>query len=230
MKRGLLAVLAAVAAEIALALLAAEFGSAVSSFFYFVPPCLILAGFVWGAVRPRLYADGPAGPHTGCLAGLLVPAFLLFGLVWMGSAFLVWTSEGQIDRSENVYDPAKTWKGQWTVEPFVPAGARNFRCEGRCGFGGTVRFSCEVSKQDFLAHAASNHVELRRDDASFNANPATAGSRRFDGTDPSLWLDIPEESFPEHFWFHGWVNHNNGGRAVVYDIDRGILYGFWSHR
>lgn len=37
MKRGLLAVLAAVAAEIALALLAAEFGSAVSSFFYFVP-------------------------------------------------------------------------------------------------------------------------------------------------------------------------------------------------
>ena len=159
MKRGLLAVLAAVAAEIALALLAAEFGSAVSSFFYFVPPCLILAGFVWGAVRPRLYADGPAGPHTGCLAGLLVPAFLLFGLVWMGSAFLVWTSEGQIDRSADVYDPAETWKGQWTVEPFVPAGARNFRCEGRCGFGGTVRFSCEVSEQDFLAHAASNNVE-----------------------------------------------------------------------
>ena len=80
MKRGLLAVLAAVAAEIALALLAAEFGS-MAPFFYFVPPCLILAGFVWGAVRPRIYADGPAGPHTGCLAGLLVPAFLLFGFV-----------------------------------------------------------------------------------------------------------------------------------------------------
>ena len=111
MKRGLLAVLAATAAEIVLAGLAMEFGKRFSFLFLVVPPCLILAGFVWGAIRPRRYANGPASPHTGCLVGLLVPAFILFGFGWMVSAFFVAMPHEPIERSAEVYDPAESWDG-----------------------------------------------------------------------------------------------------------------------
>lgn len=130
MKHGLLAVLAATAAEIVLAGLAMEFGKRFAFLFLVVPPCLILAGFVWGAIRPRRYANG---------------------------------------------------------------------------------------------------VELRRDDDTFNANPDTNGNPAYRGIGQSTLLRIPDGQRPERFWFHGWVYSNYGGWAVLYDIDRGILYGHYSH-
>ena len=229
MKHGLLAVLAATAAEIVLAGLAMEFGKRFAFLFLVVPPCLILAGFAWGAIRPRRYANEPSGPHTGCLVGLLVPAFILFGFGWMVSAFFVAMPHEPIERSAEVYDPAESWDGRWVVEKFVPAGARNFRCEGFSGLSGSVRFSCEVGESNFLAHAAANGVELRRDDDTFNANPDTNGNPAYRGIGQSTLLCIPDGQRPERFWFHGWVYSNYGGWAVLYDIDRGILYGHYSH-
>ena len=79
-----------------------------------------------------------------------------------------------------------------------------------------------------LAHAAANGVELRRDDDTFNANPDTNGNPAYRGIGQSTLLRIPDGQRPERFWFHGWVYSNYGGWAVLYDIDRGVLYGHYS--
>ena len=76
---------------------------------------------------------------------------------------------------------------------------------------------------------AANGVELRRDDDTFNANPDTNGNPAYRGIGQSTLLRIPDGQRPERFWFHGWVYSNYGGWAVLYDIDRGILYGHYSH-
>ena len=158
---------------------------------------------------------------------------LLCGVVWVTSAFVAGTSGERIDCSAEVFDPATLWRrgGRFAarVAKFVPAGARNFRCEGYSGWGGTVRFSCEVGESNFLAHAAANGVELRRDDDTFNANPDTNGNPAYRGIGQSTLLSIPDGQRPERFWFHGWIYSNYGGWAVLYDIDRGILYGHYSH-
>jgi hypothetical protein len=228
-KRGLVSILAAGVASIALAGLSRVFGqSRLAPLFLFVPPAMILAGFVWGAVSPRRYDGEPSGPYTGCLVGMLIPSFLFCGLVWVFASFFFMASGDSIDHSADVYDPAESWAGRWIVEQFVPAGATNFRCTGDSGWGGGVAFSCEVDESNFLAHAAANDIELRRDDPTFNANPDTNERPGYRGVDRSSLLHLPEGGVPERFWFYGWTFPNHGGWAVLYDIDRGVLYGHYS--
>ena len=202
-----------------------------------LPPLAVLGGIVWGAVRPRAYT--PAGrPNPLEIAGmafLMLPIVIfLCGIVWMVSAFVAGTSGERLDFSADVFDAVAVRRGGRFVErtaTFVPPGATNFRCEGYSGWGGAVRFSCEVGESNFLAHAAANGVELRRDDPTFSADPATAkwsrGSRYFpDGTP---FLDrLTDGTRPERFWYHDRRFGNGGGWTVLYDIDRGVLHGYYN--
>ena len=200
------------------------------------PPLAMLAGIVWGAVRPRPYAPArkPSPEVIAAMAifGIPLALFLSF-LVWVTAVFSVGTSGERIDCSAEVFDPAALGRrGRFVAKTakFVPAGARNFRCEGYSGWGGAVRFACEVDESSFLAHAAANGVELRRDDSSFNANPDTVDEFSGESYMPDLtpFLDYLAGGVrPERFWYHSWRFGNGGGWHVLYDIDRGLLYGYY---
>ena len=199
------------------------------------PPLAMLAGIVWGAVRPRAYAPArkPAPELIAAMAifGIPLALFLCF-LVWVSAVFFVGTSGERLDFSADVFDAAATRRGGRFVErtaTFVPPGATNFRCEGYSGWGGAVRFSCEVGESNFLAHAAANGVELRSDDPTFSADPATAEWCRGYMPDGTPFLDcLTDGTRPERFWYHDRRFENGGGWTVLYDIDRGVLYGYYN--
>ena len=200
------------------------------------PPLAMLAGIVWGAGRPRPYAPARK-PSPEVIAAMVVfgipLALFLSFLVWVTAVFSVGTSGERLDFSADVFDADAVRRGGRFVErtaTFVPPGATNFRCEGYSGWGGAVRFSCEAGESNFLAHAAANGVELRRDDPTFSADPATAEwsrGKRF-MSDGTPFLDhLTDGTRPERFWYHDRRFENGGGWTVLYDIDRGVLYGYY---
>ena len=201
------------------------------------PPLALLAGVVWGAVRPRDYAPArKPGPEV--IAGMVffgIPlALLLCFVAWVTAAFSVGTSGERLDFSADVFDAAAVRRGGRFVErtaTFVPPGSKNFRCEGYSGWGGAVRFSCEAGESNFLAHAAANGVELRRDDPTFSADPATAEWSRGERfmSDGKPFLDyLTDGTCPERFWYHDRRFENGGGWTILYDLDRGVLHGYYN--
>ena len=154
------------------------------------------------------------------------PISLQYPAVEFAMALLAALLMRQFGPGFEVFDAATTGRAGRFVEKYVPAGAKDFRCKGHAGWGGRVRFSCEVGESESLAHAAANGVELRRNDPSFNANPATASDPFCAGA--RNVADLAGGEVPERYWFHGWVFPNLGGWFLVYDIDRGVLHGSYS--
>ena len=235
-KRGMLGALAgaALSAAVAFLFLALGIGPWGVGPVVAVVPLLAFAGIVWGARRPRAYTDAgkPNPMEIAGLVFLVLPiALCLAACVWAMSVFAVGTAGDSFDCSAEVFDVAATGRAGRFVEKYVPAGAKDFRCKGYAGRGGRVRFSCEVGESNFLAHAAANGVELRRDDPTFSADPATAEwcrGKRF-MSDGTPFLDhLTDGTRPERFWYHDRRFENGGGWTVLYDIDRGVLYGHYS--
>ena len=230
-KRGMLGALAgaALSAAVAFLFLALGIGPWGVGPVVAAVPLLAVAGIVWGARRPRAYTDAgkPNPMEIAGLVFLVLPiALCLAACVWAMSVFAVGTAGDSFDCSVEVFDAATTGRAGRFVEKYVPAGAKDFRCKGHAGWGGRVRFSCEVGESEFLAHAAANGVELRRNDPSFNANPDTASDPFCAGV--RNVADLAGGEVPERYWFHGWVFPNLGGWFLVYDIDRGVLHGSYS--
>ncbi len=197
-------------------------------------PILSLAGIAWGAVKPRAYPPDrkPAALKFAAMICIVLPMALLFCVhAWAITGFFAAASGESLDGSADVYDPATTGRAGRFVAKYVPPGARNFKCEGFSGWGGSVRFSCEVGESNFLAHAAANGVELRRDDPFFNANPATTGERLGEGfvRDGTPFFNyLTGGVCPKRYWCHRWIFPNYGGWTILYDIDSGILHGHYS--
>lgn len=179
---------------------------------------------VWGFVNPATYGERPTvGDRIGVAAlgafGLLWLTFVVVAILAAYAAFH--GTDGRLDA--DVFDPADA--PAWSVLlACVPAGATDLRWEGNSArFGGYEKLQCRAREEDFLALAKEKGVELRRDDRSFNANTNTASMVNvFDFPIP------PDAPAPDHFWFHAWLQSNFGGRYLVFDIDRGILYGKYS--
>ena len=235
-KRGALCAVAGstLSAAIAFLFMSLGVGRWAAAPIFITPPALALAGIVWGAVKPRAYPTDrkPAALKFVAMICIALPMSLLFCIhVWALACIFFVSSGESLDCSADVYDPAATGRAGRFVAKYVPPGARNFRCEGSSGWGGSVRFSCEVGESNFLAHAAANGVELRRNDPFFNANPATANERLEEGfvrDGTPFFSYLTGGACPERYWCHRWVFPNYGGWTILYDIDSGVLHGHYS--
>ena len=177
---------------------------------------------VWGFVSPAPYGERPTvGNRIGVAAlGLLGLLFLAGVLLffWMALAMFHGTDARL---QADIFD--RSAAPRWSVLlACTPEGARNVRWEGNgSSFGGHETLCCETTEDAFLALAEEKGIELRRDDRTFNANTNTAWMTPPDPVPP----DAPP---PERFWFHAWIQSNCGGRYLLFDIDRGVLYGKYS--